>query len=214
MPLHIDSSELQFYLRTVTINIKMLINKCVNSYNSLFRLAPESLLAIHSGLGDDQVKKGNYDGAIKSYGKALQVDPTNTDVLFKLGKIFAQRGLNREAAGLLRTLTIIDEQMPEAFYLLGSACFACDNNGEAEVALNRAIALNPGYAEAYYKLGLVADARLNHDAAIAAYLKTISLKPNHIKAYQSLGFVYEAKGMRDEAVKYFKKSMEMEQKCY
>ena len=88
MELNIDTSELQFFLRAVAINIKKLIEKCIDTYNSFFQLSPENAVEIHQELGDNLEKKGNHDGAIKAYQKILLTEPVNVSVLFKLGKIY------------------------------------------------------------------------------------------------------------------------------
>jgi hypothetical protein len=87
MALNIDTSEFQFFMRAVIINIKKLINKCIDSYNNLFLLDTESVCEIHNELGDDLEKKGNDEGAIMAYCRILLTDPTNTNVLLKLGRI-------------------------------------------------------------------------------------------------------------------------------
>ncbi len=213
MDLKVDTSEIEFFLKAVKINVKKIVDKSIDSYNSLFQIHPEHVREIHEELGDELEKKGNYGGAINAYNKILSTDPNNVSVLLKQAKIFIHLGQLTVAEETLNKVTAIDDNnIPEAFYLLGSVKFSLDANKDALKALKKATDLNPGYADAYYKLGLVHDAMHNTDAAIEAYLKTIGLKPAFVKPYQSLGFAYEAKGNRDEAVKYFKKSMELDAK--
>jgi len=65
----IDTSELQFFVKAVSINAKRLINRSIDAYNNLLQIDPESTKEIHNELGDDLEKRGNYDGAIKAYKK-------------------------------------------------------------------------------------------------------------------------------------------------
>ena len=102
MAINIDTSGLQFFLRAVIINLKKLINKCIDSYNSLFQLDPESVCEVHNELGDDLEKTGNFEGASKAYRRILQTEPTNASVLLKLGKIYTRLGRNSEALETLR----------------------------------------------------------------------------------------------------------------
>lgn len=212
MDFKVDTSEIEFFLKAVKINVSKIVDKSIDTYNNLFQIHPEHAREIHEELGDDLEKKGNYGGAINAYNKILITDPNNVGILLKLSKIYIRLGQLVVAEESLKKATALDDTIPEAFYLLGSVCFSLDNNKGALAALKKATNLNPGYSDAFYKLGLVHDAMHNPDSAIEAYLKTIALKPDFVKAYQSLGFAYEAKGNRDEAVKYFKKSMELDAK--
>jgi tetratricopeptide (TPR) repeat protein len=194
-----STGQAKYYAKALAINLKKILDRTVDSYISVFTLNPEESREVLLEFSAEMEQKGNYQGAGEVYKKILASEPTNVDALFKLGKV-------------LTKVVILDGTIAQAFYLLGSAHFALDENQEAMKALRKAVELNPGYAEAYYKMGLILDARGEHDQAIEAYQKTISFSPEFQRAYQSLGFAYESKGLRNEAVKYFKKAIDIEER--
>ena len=51
MGINIDTSEIQFFLKAVSINAKKLINKSIDTYNNLLQIDPESAKEIHNELG-------------------------------------------------------------------------------------------------------------------------------------------------------------------
>jgi tetratricopeptide (TPR) repeat protein len=205
----IDFSDYFYFFRVLAKNSKKLLDRSVDTYNSILQLDPREAQGIHFEMGASLERKGDYPGAIRAYEKILVTEPDNVSALFKIGRLYIQLCQLGRGLEVLKKVTQLDTTFAEAFYLLGSAHFSMDENEEALEALKRSIELIPGNAEAYYKLGLIYDAMQMTNSSIDAYQKAITFKPDFVRAYQSLGFAYEAKGMRDEAVKNFKKSLEL-----
>jgi|GEM_PF-7109338 len=112
MAVNIDTSGLQFFLKAVIINIKRLINRCIDSYNSLFQLDPENAREIHNELGDDlekrvtmsepsrhTIKQSASDLTMSMHTKALALPMKHKDCVMKRSSISRNQWiLNRETA--------------------------------------------------------------------------------------------------------------------
>src|SRR5450432_3865161 len=72
---------------------------------------------------------------------------------------------------------------------------------DAEVAVNKALAINPNLAEGHFARGLMLWTpykRFPHAQAIQSYRRAIELNPNFDEAHHQLGFVYLHIGMLDK----------------
>jgi len=75
-------------------------------------------------------------------------------------------------------------------------------NEDAEVAVEKALALDPNLAEGYFARGLMLWTpykRFPHEQAVRAYRRAIELNPNFDEAHHQLGFVYLHIGLLDKA---------------
>src|SRR5208282_3118793 len=75
-------------------------------------------------------------------------------------------------------------------------------NEEAEVDVEKALALDPNLAEGYFARGLILWTpykRFPHEQAVQAYKRALELNPNLDEAHHQLGFVYLHIGLLDKA---------------
>jgi serine/threonine-protein kinase len=85
-------------------------------------------------------------------------------------------------------------------------------NENAEVAVEKALALNPNLAYAHFARGLILwthDNRFPHEQTIIAYRRAIELDPAMDEAHQRLSVIYLHVGMFDEARQEIKKTIEL-----
>ena len=81
---------------------------------------------------------------------------------------------------------------------------------DAEVAVNKALAINPNLAEAHFARGLMLWTpykRFPHAQAIQSYRRAIELNPNFDEAHHQLGFVYLHIGMLDKGQQEIEKAL-------
>jgi tetratricopeptide (TPR) repeat protein/predicted Ser/Thr protein kinase len=74
-------------------------------------------------------------------------------------------------------------------------------NEEAEVDVEKALALDPNLAEGYFSKGLILWTpykRFPHEQAVQAYKRALELNPNLDEAHHQLGFVYLHIGLLDK----------------
>ena len=58
---------------------------------------PEMKASEYERLGDSYLRQGNADLAFVQYGKALRLDPTQSRVRYKMGRVLMERGFTEEA---------------------------------------------------------------------------------------------------------------------
>jgi serine/threonine protein kinase/tetratricopeptide (TPR) repeat protein len=83
-------------------------------------------------------------------------------------------------------------------------------NEEAEVDVEKALALDPNLAEGYFARGLILWTpykRFPHDQAIRSYRRALELNPNLDEAHHQLGFIYLHIGMLDKAWEEIQKAL-------
>jgi tetratricopeptide (TPR) repeat protein len=81
---------------------------------------------------------------------------------------------------------------------------------DAEVAVDKALAINPNLAEGYFARGLILWTpykRFPHEQAVQSYKRALELNPNLDEAHHQLGFVYLHIGMLDKGQQEIEKAL-------
>jgi tetratricopeptide (TPR) repeat protein len=132
------------------------------------------------------------------------------------GKVNADshnRENNESAIKLLEQAVATDPNFAPAYadlaraYYVKAFYFASDAekkkvHEDAEVAVEKALALNPDLAEAHFARGLLLwthTKRFPHEQAVQSYKRALSLNPNLDEAHHQLGVVYYHVGLLDKA---------------
>jgi len=83
---------------------------------------------------------------------------------------------------------------------------------DAEVAVDKAMALNPNLAEGHFARGLLLwthAKRFPHEQTVKSYLRAIELNPRFDEAHHQLGFVYLHIGLLDDGWKELETALEI-----
>jgi serine/threonine protein kinase len=81
---------------------------------------------------------------------------------------------------------------------------------DAEVAVDKALAINPNLAEGHFARGLMLWTpykRFPHEQAVQSYRRAIELNPNFDEAHHQLGFIYLHIGMLDKGQQEIEKAL-------
>lgn len=139
--------------------------------------------------GVDKAQKGNYQGAIEDFNKALQLNP-------KLIEGYCNRGLARiglgdiEAAiGDFNLALGIDPNHADAYHKRGNAYAQKGNLQRAVVDFDQAVRLDSKNADAYYNRGIARTELGNLQGALSDYNQVIRLNPTLAEAHGNRGFV-------------------------
>ncbi len=157
-------------------------------------------------LGERQYRAGDYDGAIATYLRALELDPTSVITNYRLGYVYTQSGKLQEASDHLSRALQAEPNFPPALACLG---YVNRRIGEklpqgiereqklnyAETLLLEALASTPKLidedGEAWWgSLGGLYRRRGQITQAIAAYEKAGEATPHSSYAHSNLALLY------------------------
>jgi tetratricopeptide (TPR) repeat protein/TolB-like protein len=134
---------------------RRLFDQAVEAYSKAIELRPFYADA-HVGLGDARAAKGDVDGAIAAYQKALTYNAVNPKVHMSLGKIYyAEKGLYYESVQSYKRAIDLDPHSVEARMGLGEVYEDKGLYKEAVEEYRRVIELDDRNTGALYNLALV-----------------------------------------------------------
>ncbi|HEY7366507.1 MAG TPA: tetratricopeptide repeat protein [Methylomirabilota bacterium] len=134
---------------------RRLFDQAVEAYQKAIERRPFYADA-HVGLGDALAAKGDVDGAINAYQRALTFHTANPRVHVSLGKIYySEKGLYYESVNAYKRAIDLDARSIEARMGLGEVYEEKGLYKEAIDEYRRVIETEPLHAEALYNLALV-----------------------------------------------------------
>ena len=157
-------------------------------------------------LGLVEESKGEYEGAIESYRRAIDYSPTNDDAHRALGSVLDKLERVDEAeAAYLRAIEL------RPGYWAGYARIAQFYNlrndyQKAGDYYDRALALSPNNARVLFSLGLVFTNKGQYDRAVEVLERAIQLRPYLAPPYTNLGLAYLRARRYNQAVAPLEKS--------
>ncbi len=146
-----------------------------------------------------------YDAYMRGMVNVSSENPADTQAAIKLFEqaVAADPNFASAFAELSRAYTI------EARYVASDA-ERKKSYEDAEVAVDKALAINPTLAEGHFARGLMLWTpykRFPHAQAIQSYRRAIELNPNFDEAHHQLGFVYLHIGMLDKGQQEIEKAL-------
>ncbi len=126
-------------------------------YEAAIKLAP-TMPGVHEAIGSLYWKNAQFDEAEAAYEQELNVDPFNTLAMYKLGSIRVERGRPAEGMKLLQASIAQSSGNFDAYYYLGKAQGALNQNEAAIASLKKMLEgdRTSGLAEsAYYQLSRI-----------------------------------------------------------
>ena len=159
--------------------------------------------------GNAKYKKGDLDGAVTDYSRAIEIDPKYAEAYINRGNAKSEKGDPDEAIVDLSRAIEINPKYAEAYINRGVAK-GKKGDLDGEIAdYSRAIEIDPEYAEAYSNRGLVKRIKGDLDGAVADYSSAIEINPNYAVAYINRGNAKNEKGDLDGAVADYSRAIEI-----
>jgi lipoprotein NlpI len=156
--------------------------------------------------------KGDLDGAISDYTRAIELDPNYVLAYRNRGDTKQQKSdLDGAIADYNRALEL-DPKYAIAYNNRGIAKQAKRDPDGAISDYTRAIELDPDYAIAYRNRGDAKQQKSDPDGAIADYNRAIELDPKYVYAYGSRGYAQFLKGGLDAAIADYTRAIELDPK--
>ena len=161
-------------------------------------------------LGKALAKKGEWEKAIASYRKALEIDDRATEIYQSLGEALVKIKQLDEAVTVYRKAIEIQPDLWEVHHNLGDIWQGQRRLEEAIAAYNLAIELNPKFCWSYNNLGDMLRDREQWKEAADAYQKAIDLNPNFSWSHYNLGEVLVQQQKWDEAVVAYRFALQLQ----
>ncbi len=137
--------------------------------------------------GAAKIEKGDLDGAIADYNRAIELNPKDARAYYNRGIAKRAKG---DLDGAIADFSRAIELDPKYAIAYNNRGIAKDDKGDLDGAIadyNRAIELDPKHAVAYNNRGFDKEARGDLDGAIADYNRAIELDPKLAIAYNNRG---------------------------
>jgi tetratricopeptide (TPR) repeat protein len=169
--------------------------------------------SVYYVLGIAYGKKGEYDKAITSYKKAIEINTIHDEAYNNMGIAYRNKGEYDKAIASYEKAIKINPEKDEAYY--NNMGIVYSNKGKYDKAIasyEKAIEINPEKDEAYNNMGFSYANKGEYDKAITSYKKAIEINPKKDEAYNNMGSAYYEKGEYDKAIASYKKAIEINPK--
>ena len=125
--------------------------------------------------GLNQVKEGDYRGAIADFNQALQINPNDAELYHNRGNARFKLGEIQAAMEDFTQALRLNPDYAEAYVGRGNAYHKLGNNQGAVIYYTQLLRLNPKDAKAYYNRGVAQSKRGEQQRAIEDYQKAVKL---------------------------------------
>jgi len=181
------------------------IQAALDTTENLIKAYPnDSLLFNISGICYKTI--GKLNEAVKSFEKALVIQPTYAEVHYNLAVTYQELIQLDAAINSYKTALKIKPDYADACNNLGVIFNKLNQNDDAVKILKKALTIKPDFADASNNLGIAFKKLGQVDDAIKSYEKAIAIKPDYAQAHNNLGNALKNLGKLDLAVKSYKKA--------
>jgi Flp pilus assembly protein TadD len=181
----------------------------------------------YNKLGVNYFNNGQYDYAINAFIKAIQLNPSNAEVHFNLGRAYNRKGMDDKARAefsissridpetfdecVIKYKEKIDYEFTDAQYLaeLGNAYAEKGMLNEAIATYQKVLEVQPGNFRIHYDLGMVYSKKRLYDEAVSEFKNAIEVNPSMPEAHYNLGMAYYKQGMVDMAISEYKSTLSL-----
>lgn len=141
-------------------------------------------------LGDSYLVRGQFGLARAKYQKALDLNPSEWRLEYKIGVILLHQNAPGDALPYFRAMTARDPMNSRGWEGEGRALLAAKEHEGAETALKKAVRLDSGNWQAQLALGMLYDDLGQLDAALAAFQAALKVRPREASILNNLGVAY------------------------
>ena len=153
----------------------------------------------YSNISDCQNELGNYEEALNSINKALNMDSLKVSYLQRKANLCYNIGNVESAIAEWDKILAIDPEYAWGYYRRGWYKSLSGNNDGAIEDYTMSLALNPHYSYAYVSRGDTYKKMGKKDLADADFKKVIELEDSPEK-YESIFYAYQGLGEYDKAI--------------
>ncbi len=149
-------------------------------------------------------KKGDLDGAARSYRHALEINPNHSRAHRNLGLVLRDQGHLEEAIAEFESALRLDPDYTEAQLNLAEALRIRGEPDQAITQYTEALKQNPDSAQAHNGLGNALYRQKKTAEAIHHYREAIRVRPDYSEAHTNLGLALKRQGDLTGAVESYR----------
>ena len=160
--------------------------------------------------GNEQCALGDFEGAIASYDKALEIKPDYYEVWDGRGIILCDNleEYGKAIASFDKVLEIKPNDHP-ALHNLGVGLYKLGRLEEAIISYDKALEFKPDFHEALHSRGAALVKLRRFEEAITSFDKALEIKPDKHESWYSRGNALDNLGRFEEAITSFDKALEI-----
>lgn len=160
--------------------------------------------------GNSLANLGHCDEAIRSFDKALKIDPRNADAWINKGASLHDLGRYEEAIQCCDEALEIDPRDAKAWYSKGASFNHLGRYDEAIQCCDRALDIDPGDTGAWINKGQSLHHLGRYDEAIQCCDRALDIDPGNTGAWNNKGPSLDNLGRYDEAIHCYDKALEID----
>lgn len=185
------------------------VDEAIVQAEKALALKPEGYREAHVNLGNALFQKGDSEGAIRAYRKALEIEPAYALAWNNLGTVLLGGGRFQESVGCFDQALRLKPDFSEAECNLGNAWFQLGDPDRAGPHFKRALEINPDYAAAHAGLAdvLARQGRLVESGE--HYRTALVMEPRLFQALAGFGSLLLEQGRARVAIEQFKAALEL-----
>jgi len=164
---------------------------------------PRILPRTHYAAGRLLDKRGDFEGAVSQYRRAVAVNHRYLEAWNRLGVALDRLGRFEEADQAFTQAIFIDPDQPQLRNNLAFSYMLQRRWPDAEAELRNALLLDPEFDRARVNLGLVLAYQHRFDDALAAFAQALP----EADAHYNMGLIRRQMGHYDDAVRAFRKAL-------
>jgi tetratricopeptide (TPR) repeat protein len=155
-----------------------------------------------ANLGNMYAQKQQWEYAISSYKKALEINPRLVGVYYNLAQVYEKIGQKEIAANCWYEAYKLDPKnvKPEDYYNLGNIFLQQRKLTEAFNCYRNAIQIKSDFSPAYHQLGLILIQQKKLTEAKKCFQQAIQQNPQDTRSYIYLGEVFNQLGFQDSSI--------------
>ena len=144
---------------------------------------------IHQGvsLHDD----GDFQGAIKAFEKALEMEPENAVARHELSNTYFAKGDYKACVETAEAGIELDSDLAPKFYAIAASCYSEAGNEEKALELFRAgLAKSPDDTMLQFNIGVTLAGQGANDEALEHFERAAELSPDYASPYFFIGLLH------------------------
>ncbi len=154
---------------------------------------------------------GDYQGAIRSFRSALELEPANTVALYELANTYFAAGDFDACVEAAKTGLKHPSDLDALLYMAAGSCYSSAGKTRKALRSFRAgLEIAPDNARLHFNMAVTLLESGDAEAAVEHLQKAASSEPSYASPYYFLGEIYRDQGKRVQSLYYFARFFTLE----